>query len=590
MAPASPEEPTSTPRPRAGLAKRAGLAALLLLLFGFGFGVGLHYARLGFHPLDGSIVFDGGWRILSGQVPLRDFDTPDSIVPSLLQAVAFRAFGVSWFVYCAHAAVINGLFCVVVFLLLRALAAGSALATSYALLSGLVLYPPFGVPFAEQHAFFFTALGLLAAVGAPRVQPAWLGPLLLAPIPVLLAAAMLSKPNPSVFAAPWVLLAALAVPHCGRSRLSTLVALAAGALVTAGALSALLGLLEISPANAWLLLWERPGQIASKRLPELNLMELGRLFQVAFYQDALLLPRVALCGVAAAALAGPAFWRSLLREDPVSGLRLLLAGGLCGVGILFRATTLNQPIIGVAFAFLIGGLVHASLGSPLFSGALQLRRLAGLLLVAAAAFDALYLSVYVNPRRVVHEIFFDAEWARRPRTPALSFMHYQVNPFYRTSAAQLDRTIAFLRRQPENFLLIGDSSILYGLTGKPSVSPSLWFHDGLTAPPRDSAAFARHAERMMQRAEQHGVRWVVVEGKRTGMHSKLEQYPRLLAQVEASRCQVHQFGGFRIHRLDPEGRCKNRDPTRRPGEAAPEPGGAAGDAPRRDALDGASRP
>ena len=64
-------------------------------------------------------------------------------------------------------------------------------------------------------------------------------------------------------------------------------------------------------------------------------------------------------------------------------------------------------------------------------------------------------------------------------------MHYQVNPFYRTSAAQLDRTIAFLSRQPENFLLIGDSSILYGLTGKPSVSPSLWFHDGLTAPPPD---------------------------------------------------------------------------------------------------------
>jgi hypothetical protein len=556
MASASPEEPTSTPRPRARLA-----VLLLLLLFGFGFAVGLHYARLGFHPLDGSIVFDGAWRILSGQVPLRDFDTPDSIVPSLLQAFAFRAFGVNWFVYCAHAAVINGLFCVVVFLLLRALTAGPWLAAGYALLSGLVLYPPFGVPFREQHAFFFTALGLLAAVGAPRVRPAWLGLLLLATLPALFAAAMLSKPNPSLFAAPWLLLAALAVPHRGRSRLLTLGALAAGALLVAAALWALLGLLEIAPSNAWLLLWERPSQIASKRLPGPNLMQLGRLFHVALYEDALLLPRVALCGVAAAALAGPALWRSLLRDDPMSGLRLLLAGGLCGVGILFRATTLNQPLVGVAFAFLIGGLVHASLGSPLFSGARQLRRLAGLLLVAAAAFDALYLSVYVNPRRVVHEIFFDAQRARRPRTPALSFMHYQVNPFYKTSAAQLDRTIAFLRRQPENFVLIGDSSILYGLTGKPSVSPSLWFHNGLTAPPRDSAAFARHAEHMMQRVEQYGVRWVVLEGKRTGMQSKLEQYPRLLEQLEASRCQVHQFGGFQIQRLDPEGRCKNRDPS-----------------------------
>jgi hypothetical protein len=433
------------------------------------------------------------------------------------------------------------------------------LAGGYALLSGLALYPPFGVPFREQHAFFFTALALLAAVGAPRIRPAWLGLLVLAALPALLAAAMLSKPNPSVFAAPWVLMAALAVPHGGRSRLLTLAVLAAGAVALAGALGALLALLEIAPDNAWLLLWERPGQIAAKRLPEPNLMEIGRLFRVALYEDALLLPRLALCGTLAAALAGPPLWRSLQREDPMSGLRLLLAGGLCAVGILFRATTLNQPLVGAAFAFLIGGLLHASLGSPLFSGATRLRHLAALLLVAAAALDALYLGLYVNPRRVVHEIFFDARRARRPRTPALSFMHYQVNPFYKTSAAQLDRTIAFLRRQPENFLLIGDSSILYGLTGKPSVSPSLWFHDGLTAPPRDSAAFAGHAERMMQRAERYGVRWVVVEGKRTGMFSKLEQYPQLLAQVEASRCPVQQFGGFRIHRLDLEDRCAGRD-------------------------------
>ena len=29
------------------------------------------------------------------------------------------------------------------------------------------------------------------------------------------------------------------------------------------------------------------------------------------------------------------------------------------------------------------------------------------------------------------------------------------------------------------FLLIGDTSPLYGLTGHPSIAPSLWFHPGL---------------------------------------------------------------------------------------------------------------
>jgi len=72
---------------------------------------------------------------------------------------------------------------------------------------------------------------------------------------------------------------------------------------------------------------------------------------------------------------------------------------------------------------------------------------------------------------------------------------------------------------------------------------------------------------MMQRVEQYDVRWVVLEGKRTGMQSKLEQFPRLLAQLEASRCQVHRFGGFQIQRLDPERSCKNRDPSAGPGGA-----------------------
>ena len=36
------------------------------LLFAIGVGVNLTFARKGFLPLDQSIVFDGGWRLVSG--------------------------------------------------------------------------------------------------------------------------------------------------------------------------------------------------------------------------------------------------------------------------------------------------------------------------------------------------------------------------------------------------------------------------------------------------------------------------------------------------------------------------------------------
>ena len=42
------------------------------LLFAIGVGVNLTFGRRGFLPLDQSIVFDGGWRLVSGQVPFHD--------------------------------------------------------------------------------------------------------------------------------------------------------------------------------------------------------------------------------------------------------------------------------------------------------------------------------------------------------------------------------------------------------------------------------------------------------------------------------------------------------------------------------------
>jgi hypothetical protein len=89
------------------------------LLFLFGFALCLHHGRVGLMPLDQSIVFDGAWRLLCGQVPFRDFGTPAGLAPIALQALLFGAFGVSWFVYCLHAAIFNGLFCVLAFRLLR---------------------------------------------------------------------------------------------------------------------------------------------------------------------------------------------------------------------------------------------------------------------------------------------------------------------------------------------------------------------------------------------------------------------------------------------------------------------------------------
>ena len=62
----------------------------------------------GYMPLDQSIVWDGAWRVLQGQVPAIDFALPAGLTPILIQAGIFKIAGVAWAGYVAHAALANG--------------------------------------------------------------------------------------------------------------------------------------------------------------------------------------------------------------------------------------------------------------------------------------------------------------------------------------------------------------------------------------------------------------------------------------------------------------------------------------------------
>jgi len=554
---------------------RTGLGALrVFLIFSCGFAAALYYARLGFHPLDGSIVFDAGWRIFSGQVPLRDFATPEAIVPGLMQAGLFAMGGVNWFVYCLHAALLNGAFCLVVYWILRNVEVGVGISTTYAILTGLAFQPPFGLPFPELHSFFFIGVATLALVGAARGKARLVSLACRAALPFLLALAVLSKANPAGYAVPLVVVAAVLWRRPGQSKTSQAVALLAGTfIVLAGAWTAF-QLFDIDSSVAWLDLWERPRRIGSHRLPEVGIPMIARILDRGLYREGLLLPGLVSCALLAAVLAGPRFWRSLRADDPVGLQRLLLAAGLCLVGLLYRSTALNQPLTGVAFAFLAAGLLHGSLRAASVPDDLRpaIQKGGALLLSVVAGLDAVYLTTVVNPQRSVNDIQYRAELAASPNTPALSFMRYQVNTFYRTTAAQLDRVVRFIENQPENFILIGDHSILYGITGRPSVNPSLWFHDGLTAPARKSPTFAAHRRRMLDAVDEFDVGWVVVEGRRTGMYSTLDQYPGLEARIDASGCEAIEIGNFRFHRLDSPGSngdCGPQAPSKNPAGVEP---------------------
>jgi hypothetical protein len=127
----------------------------------------------------------------------------------------------------------------------------------------------------------------------------------------------------------------------------------------------------------------------------------------------------------------------------------------------------------------------------------------------------------VNATRMVNNQRFDrgnAPWSPEGR---LNFMviNSEEAPY------DLRPIIRYIQARGENFFLMGDSSVLYGATGRPSISPVLWFHPGLTMPPPGTPESARLDQRLYLRMRQERVSYIVEEGSATWTGAALADFP-----------------------------------------------------------------
>jgi hypothetical protein len=516
--------------------------ATACLLFAIGLASNLTFGRRGFLPLDQSIVFDGGWRIASGQVPFRDFVAPSAHVPSVIQAAFFNAFGVTWFAYCLHASIINGLFAVIVYGLLRIAGSTRIEAAGAGALSTFFFYPPAGTPFMDQHSFLFmTAMFLAVAVGTVAIGAAELASWFA--VPILFVLGYLSGQIPIAFGAlgvvAWVALHPQRAPRW-------FAALAAGTVVSAAGLFVIHALWGLDWRAAWTYTVALPLQVAGDRTARPGIV--GPIRMVA------------------ATLVRFPFWVKLWSLDlaliaaiPVIVLhrtrpRWALQAWLLIVCILttaaFLAFTRTLMQTGLALTMVIVGVAMAGtrealptiIATPLIA-----------MLSLAAIRDTVVFAINVDAPRLEH-VQYNPEEARRAEghlPPGLEFIRWSRGPSG-LDADELTALVRFLRDADGNFLLIGDSSILYGLTGKPSVSPVLWMDPRLSMPHPEAPEFAAFERDLIERARRNNVHRVVIDRPQTWTHLRLEHFPQIVSLTRNGACGEHTFGVARVLEVCPQ--------------------------------------
>ncbi|MEZ5040719.1 MAG: hypothetical protein R2828_12515 [Saprospiraceae bacterium] len=604
-----------------------------LVLLAFGIGVNLSVAGKGFMPLDQSILFDGGWRILSGQVPFVDYDTLHGVVPSFIQSVFFKLFGVSWFSFCLHAAFFNGLFALLVYYFFEWYTKEWLLSFVLALTSSVIFYPPFGTPYVEKHAFFFSLLAIIVAILATETIDRKKTAMWTFLIPCLLIIAYLCKQMPTLMAIPFAL--GILVFRSTKNIGIKLLSLGGGIIFSLAVAWSIMLILGIDPSHVFYSIWTLPSKVGSHRSAYIFDYPLASLtyflwlpfgirmlssFLVhwvfilffsrwilksplnSFYQKLLHLIPVALMGVLAVLAAWMAYkkaahsqgiawmaiivcivsfagmgflffrgfkpekepvWLQKLQIHPKTIIDLLIAEGLLLLCHVFVMLTNNQFENGFPYIFVSLGICTTALlqlgssASFIWRGReispVDLRRYILIVFLVIGLIDAAVFHWKVNLTRIVQEIHYEKDLTASPipEWPSeMAFMEWQMGPGYDYSQQDFAKVAHFLENQPDNFFLLGDASVLYGITHKISTSPYLWFYMGFPEGERKKAFYQDFDQKVLQNIQRYAVKWIVLEGEKTFGEISLKNFPALQQLIEKKGTLVQTFGGYQVIQLD----------------------------------------
>ena len=132
---------------------------LILVIISSGFI--LFYGYRGVYPIDSFIIFNGGYNVLNGTHPFKDYWSISGPILDYIQALFFLMFGFNWKSYVLHSLLINIIIVSTSFYFFQKLKINNYFSFFYSLCIAILAYPQIGTPFMDHHAFYFAYLSII---------------------------------------------------------------------------------------------------------------------------------------------------------------------------------------------------------------------------------------------------------------------------------------------------------------------------------------------------------------------------------------------------------------------------------------------
>ena len=128
---------------------------LILFLGLLSFTINHHYGFIGVMPMDNTVLFNGGYRVIKGYKPFTDYWLVTGPILDYFNSFFFAIFGISWNSFILHSSIFNSIFAILSYFVLKKLGLSKLFSFIYSFLASVLFYPVVGTPFVDHHSTFF---------------------------------------------------------------------------------------------------------------------------------------------------------------------------------------------------------------------------------------------------------------------------------------------------------------------------------------------------------------------------------------------------------------------------------------------------